>query len=407
MRPLFLLLCVVPLFPCSAVDPPLSTGAWTLVHIPDTQNYVASAGNAVHATQQMQWITAQAQARNIRFALQVGDLVNDNSSTQWTRIRQSFDPLQGVPHALATGNHDCGPGGDGTTRATRFTDAGFFGTGSPYASQTTLKGFYSTAGETNNTQNSWHEIRVGMVDYLVIACEWGPRDAVVDWMNAVIAAHPFHRVIISVHAYLESATERFDWEREQSGMNPRALLPAAGGVNDGEDIWQKVARGNENVCLISCGHASKGYLRSTGDYGQAVHQMLFNTQSYPEGGEGWLRLLEFLPDDRTVKVRTYSTLLNTWDTDATDQFTFFLTPVSSADTDGDDMPDHYEVRHSFNVSSAADATTDADHDGASNRDEFIAGTDPRDAWDVFTILQCQPGPNGLHGPACPEKPTRC
>ena len=53
------------------------------------------------------------------------------------------------------------------------------------------------------------------------------------------------------------------------------------------------------------------------------------TQSGPRGGEGWLRLLEFLPDDRTVRVRTYSTRLDQWDTSAGDDFTFLLTPVST------------------------------------------------------------------------------
>ena len=112
-------------------------------------------------------------------------------------------------------------------------------------------------------------------------------------------------------------------------MNPRAMLPAADGVNVSEDIWQKVARLHENVCLICCGHTSRGYLRSTGDKRQHVHQMLFDTQSAPRGGEGWLRLLEFLPDDRTVRVRTYSTRLDQWDTSAGDDFTFLLTPVST------------------------------------------------------------------------------
>ena len=97
------------------------------------------------------------------------------------------------------------------------------------------------------------------------------------------------------------------------------------------------------MCLICCGHTSRGYLRSTGDKGQHVHQMLFDTQSAPRGGEGWLRLLEFLPDDRTVRVRTYSTLLDQWDTSAGDDFTFLLTPVSTTDTDGDLMPDYYEI----------------------------------------------------------------
>ena len=34
--------------------------------------------------------------------------------------------------------------------------------------------------------------------------------------------------------------------------------------------------------------------------------MLFNAQWAPRGGHGWLRLLEFQPDGRTVRVRTFS-----------------------------------------------------------------------------------------------------
>lgn len=64
--------------------------------------------------------------------------------------------------------------------------------------------------EPDNTQNSWHTFRANRVDWLVLTCEWGPRDAVMDWMNQVIAAHPWHRVIMVVHAYLDSATQRFD-----------------------------------------------------------------------------------------------------------------------------------------------------------------------------------------------------
>lgn len=406
MKPLSLTaaLCaaLLPLIEARAADPPLSTGAWSLVHIPDTQKYVADPDYAPHATQQMAWIASHAAERQIKFAVQVGDLVDNNGATQWGRIRTSMDELQGaVPYALASGNHDCGPGGNGTTRDTLFDSPSYFGPGSPYATQATCKGFCAAVNEPDNTQNSWHTFRANRVDWLVLTCEWGPRDAVMDWMNQVIAAHPWHRVIIVVHAYLDSATQRFDWATNQSGMNPRAMLPAAGGVNDGEDIWQKVARPNENVCLISCGHTSRGYLRSTGDHGQHVHQMLFDTQSAPQGGEGWLRLLEFLPDDRTVRVRTYSTLLDQWDTSAGDDFTFLLTPVSTTDTDSDLMPDYYEARHGLNPASAADAGTDADNDGANNYAEFRACTDPKNPRDVLNIVRCAPGPAGLRWSSVP------
>src|SRR5687768_7864187 len=151
------------------LDPPLATGAWTLVHIPDTQNYVANPDYAAHATHQMQWIASHSAARQIKFAIHVGDLVNNNGATQWGRIRTSMDALQGaVPYALTTGNHDCGPGGDGRTRATLFTSASCFGPGTPYATQTSLKGFCGAVNEPDNTQNSWHAFRANHVDWLVL-----------------------------------------------------------------------------------------------------------------------------------------------------------------------------------------------------------------------------------------------
>lgn len=48
-----------------------------------------------------------------------------------------------------------------------------------------------------------------------------------------------------------------------------------------------------------------------------------------------------------------------------------------ADSDGDGMPDDFELTNGFNPNSRADGPSDADGDGLSNVDEFRGGTNPR------------------------------
>jgi hypothetical protein len=50
-----------------------------------------------------------------------------------------------------------------------------------------------------------------------------------------------------------------------------------------------------------------------------------------------------------------------------------------ADTDGDGMPDWWELAYNLNPYSPNDAQMDADGDGMSNLAEFLSGTDPRNA----------------------------
>lgn len=65
----------------------------------------------------------------------------------------------------------------------------------------------------------------------------------------------------------------------------------------------------------------------------------------------------------------------------------FPTPcadLSLADTDLDGMADYWEPLHGLIVG-ASDGTTDSDGDGASNAEEFLAGTDPRNQSSLLTL----------------------
>ena len=63
-----------------------------------------------------------------------------------------------------------------------------------------------------------------------------------------------------------------------------------------------------------------------------------------------------------------------------------------ADSDGDRMPDVWETANGFNPNDPSDANGDADLDGYSNRAEYIAGTNPRDASSFLRITQVTNSP---------------
>ena len=302
-------------------------GSWTLVVLPDTQSM--SSGVAAEYDRQTDWIVAHQQRHNIRFVAHEGDIVDTNAArSQWLVAQKAMRTLTaaGIPYALLPGNHDLGSTNLASDRFTLLND--YFN----------LEDYRHSEGmalfEPGKMENSWHHFTAPTGKYLILALEYGPRDSVVDWASQIVAANPDRKVILLTHAYLTHKSARYNWKvqgREQAYTPKQDGIGSHGGINDGEDLWNKLVKNHANLFLVLCGHDlfnGTGYLLSRGDHGHRVHQILANYQlgvepERPYNGGGYLRLMQFHPDGN-VQVKSYSPWLNQWLTTPDQQFSFTI-----------------------------------------------------------------------------------
>jgi hypothetical protein len=64
---------------------PYVNGSWTLVALPDTQNYCSSFPDVF--TSQTRWIVDNKEKRKIAFVLQEGDVTNNDAPQEWGNAR--------------------------------------------------------------------------------------------------------------------------------------------------------------------------------------------------------------------------------------------------------------------------------------------------------------------------------
>lgn len=368
-------------------------GSWSIVLLPDTQIYSQNYPGLFEA--QTSWIANNLRPRNIRYVFHLGDIVNVNSIPEWRNARRAMKTLDGVvPYALVPGNHDYGPGGNAATRDTFLND--YFHE-EDYRAWPTFGG----AMEPGKMDNTYHLFRAGGVDWIVMCLEWGPRDSTIAWADGILSQHPNRKAILVTHAYMNNNDYRYDISdttRPQDYNPHRYTTP--GGVNDGEELWQKLVKKHNFVMTVN-GHVlgdGTGYRVDNNDAGNPVHQMLSNYQFRTLGGEGYLRVLEFQPDGNTVKVSSYSPIYDNRLLAPDQDFSFQL-DLGAADSDQDGILDYYDADfdddgdglnnyQEYVVLGTQERSVDSDGDGVSDLIESQLGTNPnrsdRTALDAFT-----------------------
>jgi hypothetical protein len=315
-----------------ASEPPLpEPGAFTIAVLPDTQFYSEKYPETFLA--QTRWIAEQAKARRIAAVLQLGDVTNRNTTQEWERAQQAIDVLRGVvPCFLAAGNHDYGARGGFENRTSGFSR--YFSV-EKLRSEPTFGGVYDR--EPDRSENAFHLFSAGDREFLVLSLEMAPRADVLRWANEIAEKHSQREAVLITHCYMYHDNTRYDWEKygKSQTATPRAYKAVGSdgaGGSDGEQIWQGLVQRHGNFVLTLNGHVLGDGLANivTPDtHGREVPQVLVNFQMKPNGGDGWLRLLE-CRSDRSVQTYDYSPLLKQSNRSEQNQFALKLPPVKTA-----------------------------------------------------------------------------
>ncbi len=271
---------------------------FTIVVLPDTQFYSESFP-AIY-TAQTQWIVNNRDALNIQYVAHVGDIVNVASQiSQWNNADAAMSILEtpltnfpdGLPYCSSVGNHDIQSGGITTNFNTYFGISRFQG-----------RGYYGGHFGSDN-DNHYNLFSAGGMDFIVISLEYDttPDQAVLDWADGLLKAHPNRRAIVASHYIVNTGN------------------PASFGTQ-GQAIYDNL-KDNPNLFLQLCGHICEEGQRSDVFDGRTVHSILSDYQCRTNGGNGWLRTMTFSPTNDTITFKTYSVTLNQFETDASSQFT--------------------------------------------------------------------------------------
>lgn len=305
---------------------------FSIVALPDTQMYAAerNGGKKEMFIAQTEWIVTNRIARNIAYVAQLGDIVNDGdiyqgqpNLTQWRNATNAMYRLEnpartllpyGVPYGVAVGNHEQEPIGD-PTGTTYFYNL-YFGlphfSGRPYHA-----GYYGT-----NNNNHFDFFSASGLDFIVLYFEYdvNANPAVLAWGNEVLRTNAHRRAIVVTHYVGNTQTP--------SGFGPQ-----------GAAIYHAL-KGNTNLFLMLGGHITGQGSRQDTYNGNIVRSLVADYQGWTNGGNGFLRIMEFSPSNNLVIVQTYSPWTDEYVTDEHSEFWFSynMQPLGSGSPGTDFVP---------------------------------------------------------------------
>jgi hypothetical protein len=278
---------------------------FSIVFLPDTQNYAESFPETYMG--QTEWIKERTQPDNIKFVIHLGDIVQNQNKREeeWKLADRAHQVLDGVvPYSMVPGNHDMGMVEKRITRDTSLFNKYF-----PPARFDKNAWYGGHFGDANDSNYCLFEA-AGM-KFLVLSLEMCPRDEVLDWASGVLNKHKDRRVIMATHCYMRPDG------RDKNTSRAYGLVGATG-----VELWDKFIRKHENIFMATSGHVlGVGLQTNANDAGLPVHETLVDYQGLANGGNGWLRIMRFVPSENKIYIKAYSPLLDETNEDPAHTFT--------------------------------------------------------------------------------------
>jgi len=258
---------------------------YSFVWMSDTQYYSESYPHIY--TDIVEWIAANKEAMKIKYVTHTGDLVDEaDKPYQWTVASENMKVLEDadIPYGVLAGNHDvAGKQGAYDQYWTHFGEDRF-------KSQDTFGGSY------DNNRGHYDLVSSHGNDYIFVYMGWGIGDEEIAWMDHVLKQYPDRMAVLNFHEYLLVSGNR---------------APIA------DKIHEQVVVPNRNVVAVLSGHYHDAELLvdpidddGDGQPDRNVYQMLADYQGGPEGGQGYIRLMQFDIDNNKLHIKTYSPYLD-------------------------------------------------------------------------------------------------
>ncbi|HET7498265.1 MAG TPA: FlgD immunoglobulin-like domain containing protein, partial [Candidatus Eisenbacteria bacterium] len=283
---------------------------FTIIGMPDTQYYTGELNGGTNAIllSQTNWITANRASRNIGYVATLGDCVehgdNGGNDIEWQHADAGYslieNPLttglpEGLPYGITVGNHDQSPNGNPDGATTVFYNQ-YFGA-NRFTGRTYYGGHYGS-----NNDNWFNLFRAGGMDFVVISLEYDttPDAAILDWADGLLTTYANRRAIVLSHNFIGTG-------------NPGAWSA------QGQATYDRL-KTHSNLFLMLCGHVPGEGRRSDTFNGNTVYTLMSDYQGRTNGGNGWLRIMQFSPANNVIHVSTYSPWLNQTENDADSQF---------------------------------------------------------------------------------------
>ncbi len=306
----------------------IAAQTFTVIGMPDTQNY-SEFYPAIY-NNQTQWIAGNIAARSIRYVSHYGDVVNHGDRlNEWdvADVAMTTLDLAGVPYGVTAGNHDITPSGGAGTAYIPANFLSYFG-----AQRFAGKPWYR--GTSPSGMSSYQVFDAHGRQFLALHLECDAALRELQWAQGILHENRDKPVLMTTHRYLQDAQDYTSGVPiVPSGRYPSIWYTFEGlytpDGNQSDDIFNWFVRRNPNILLVQCGHFHEEFRQSsTNVNGKTVHEVLADYQDDANGGNGFLRIMQFDLGNNLIDVQSYSPWINQFNTAAESDF---VLPVTFTD----------------------------------------------------------------------------